>query len=125
MLETRKGTIACISADCKESFDLHAVLQLLAVVPTFVLRRQYSMPNRIGYAEDFQTAHRRLVERGMHPLKAARKLGNLSIEALAEATGVSRRTIIKIEHAQCSPQPGTRALLVTYFGMDAYALGLL
>jgi transcriptional regulator with XRE-family HTH domain len=79
---------------------------------------------RIGYAEDFITAHRRLVESGMHPLRAARTLYHLSAEELAAATGISRRTILAIEYGQSHPQPFTRRQLVQYFGVEAYVLGL-
>ncbi|HYU75698.1 MAG TPA: helix-turn-helix transcriptional regulator [Ktedonobacteraceae bacterium] len=78
----------------------------------------------IGYAADFDTAHRQLVASGTHPLKAARRLRCLSQGALAQATGVSLRTIVCIEQGQCFPQPATQRLLCGYFSLDVYQLGL-
>jgi len=79
---------------------------------------------RVGYVQDFSTAHHLLVEQGVHPLKAARILRNLSVVGLAAASGVSARTIF---YAEAGTHIGSfsRHRLSAYFGMEAYALGLI
>src|SRR5579859_4724309 len=83
-----------------------------------------SMPQGIGYVEEFATAHRRLVQSGMHPLRAARKLYALSTRELAAEVGLCRHTIENIEQERYRPTQETCQRLLTYFGVDAEELSL-
>jgi transcriptional regulator with XRE-family HTH domain len=58
-----------------------------------------------------------------HPLRQLRERLNLSIDDLAEVTGVSARTILRAEQGHVL-QPGSRRLLSSYLGMPADDLGL-
>jgi len=49
-----------------------------------------------------------------HPLRMMRERHNLSIDALAEATNLSRRTILRAEQGYAI-YPGSRGLLCAYF----------
>jgi transcriptional regulator with XRE-family HTH domain len=66
---------------------------------------------------DFVIAHRRLVEQGVHPLKAARTLLHLSQPALADVVQVGIRTIARAEAGEPIGSH-TRHRLAAYFGMD-------
>jgi transcriptional regulator with XRE-family HTH domain len=68
-------------------------------------------------APDFAIAHRRLVEQGIHPLKAARTLLHLSQPALADVVQVGIRTIARAEAGEPIGS-STRHRLASYFGMD-------
>lgn len=61
---------------------------------------------------------------GDHPLRQLRDSVNMSIDDLAEATGVSPRTILRAEQWQ-GLYPGSRRLLCQYFKRSPEELGLL
>jgi hypothetical protein len=81
------------------------------------------MKRTIGYVEDSATAHRCLVDAGVHPLRAARAVHSLSIDKLSAETGLAARTIIRAEAGQ-PVNAQTCYLLTSYFGMEACQLGL-
>jgi transcriptional regulator with XRE-family HTH domain len=64
------------------------------------------------------------MESSDHPLRVMRESLNLSIDGLAEATGVSARTILRAEQSHVL-QPGSRRLLCQFFKKSAEELGLL
>ena len=64
------------------------------------------------------------MESSDHPLRIVRESLNLSIDSLAEATGVSARTILRAEQDQVL-YPGSRRLLCQFFNKSAEELGLL
>lgn len=64
------------------------------------------------------------MESSDHPLRSVRESLNLSIDGLAEATGVSARTILRAEQGHVL-QPGSRRLLCQFFSKSAEELGLL
>jgi DNA-binding XRE family transcriptional regulator len=74
-------------------------------------------------SEDFGTAHRRLVETGVHPLRAARTLLCFSMDELAKETGLSARTILRAEQG-ASMNPDSCRILAQYFHMQPWQLGL-
>lgn len=59
-----------------------------------------------------------------HPLRTLRERHNLSIQALADATHLSKRTILRAEQGY-SLHPESRRILCDYFGASPQELGLL
>ncbi len=64
------------------------------------------------------------MESSDHPLRIIRESLNLSLDGLAEATGVSARTILRAEQGHVL-YPGSRRLLCQFFNKSAEELGLL
>jgi transcriptional regulator with XRE-family HTH domain len=58
-----------------------------------------------------------------HPLRTAREARHWSIDALAELTGLSRRTLLRAEQGR-GLNPSSRQLICNVFGMSAVELGL-
>lgn len=58
-----------------------------------------------------------------HPLRAAREARHLSIDALADLTGLSRRTLLRAEQGR-GLNPSSRRLICKVFDMSAVELGL-
>jgi DNA-binding XRE family transcriptional regulator len=78
---------------------------------------------QLSSSVDFVTAHHQLVAAGVHPLRAARQLRYLSMDQLFQATGISRKTIIRAEQGRAL-RPETCRLLASYFRMEPWQLGL-